>query len=246
MIKTSGLGYMTSQYDNTMQKKTSSSVKKNENVSKEVVKSSEDKLSSTAKDYLDKLRKEYGDYDFIIADAGDDKRALLDNSNKEYSIMLSTSELEKMAKDENYASEKMRQVQTIVDMTDRICEQFGMERNWGKDSAADSIISKMAVSINDDGSMTLFAELEKMSEKQKEHIENIKEKNMDKKKEIADKKETEKLEEKKINSYKKDETGVKKVLLEASSEEELIEKINNVDWNMVTAVKTGAKLDLTV
>lgn len=36
------------------------------------VKSSEYKLSDKAQKYLDKLRKDYGDYDFVIADAGDD------------------------------------------------------------------------------------------------------------------------------------------------------------------------------
>ena len=154
--------------------------------------------------------------------------------------MLS-SELERMATDEKYASEKMRRVNTIVDMTDRICEQFGYERAWGKDGANDTIINKLAVSINDDGSMSIFAELEKMSEKQKDYIEKLREKRAEEKK-VA-----EKNEDKKANSYKKDDNlSVKKVVVEASSEEELIEKIKNVDWNKVSGGEVGIRFDLSI
>ena len=45
-------------------------------------------MSSKAKNYLDNLRKTYGDYDFIVADEGDDRSALLDKSNKEYSVIF--------------------------------------------------------------------------------------------------------------------------------------------------------------
>ena len=62
-----------------------------------------------------------------------------------------------------HETEKMRRVETIVDMSDRICEQFGYERAWGKGSENDTIINKLAVSINDNGSMSIFVELEKMA-----------------------------------------------------------------------------------
>ena len=146
-----------------------------------------------------------------------------------------------MATDEKYASEKMRRVNTIVDMTDRICEQFGYERAWGKDGVNDTIINKLVVSINDDGSMSIFAELEKMSEKQKDYIEKLREKRAEEKK-VA-----EKNEDKKVNSYKKDDNlSVKKVVVEASSEEELIEKIKNVDWNKVSGGEVGIRFDLSI
>ena len=242
MVTTHGITSAAGYYENTVQQKKVSTVKtKNNTASEQAVKSSEDKLSSKAKKYLDNLRKTYGDYDFIVADAGDDRRALLDKSDKEFSVIFSSSELERMASDEKYASEKMRRVNTIVNMTDKICEQFGYERAWGKGSENDTIINKLAVSINDDGSMSIFAELEKMSEKQKDYIEKLREKRSE------EKKTSEKLEEKKVNSYKKDDTSsVKKVVVEASSEEELIEKIKNVDWNKVSGEKVGARFDFSV
>ena len=183
MVTTHGITSAAGYYENTVRQKKDSTVKaKNNTASEQTVKSSEDKLSSKAKNYLDNLRKNYGDYDFIVADAGDDRRALLDKSDKEFSVIFSNSELERMAADEKYASEKMRRVETIVDMSDRICEQFGYERAWGKGSENDTIINKLAVSINDNGSMSIFVELEKMSEKQKDYIEKLREKRAEEKK----------------------------------------------------------------
>ena len=242
MVTTHGITSAAGYYENTVQQKKESTVKaKNNTASEQAVKSSENKLSSKAKNYLDNLRKTYGDYDFIVADEGDDRSALLDKSNKEYSVIFSSSELESMATDEKYASEKMRRVNTIVVMTDRICVQFGYERTWGKDGVNDTIINKLAVSINDDGRISIFAELEKMSEKQKDYIEKLREKRAEEKK-VA-----EKNEDKKVNSYKKDDNlSVKKVVVEASSEEELIEKIKNVDWNKVSGGEVGIRFDLSI
>ena len=63
----------------------------------------------------------------------------------------------------------------------------------------------------------------------------------------GEKKVAEKNEDKKANSYKKDNTSsVKKVVVEASTEEELIEKMKNVDWNKVSGEKVGARFDFSV
>ncbi len=242
MVTTHGITTAASYYENMIQSKKDSTVKKKNNIaSEQAVKSSEDKLSSKAKSYLDNLRKTYGDYDFIVADASTDRRALLDKGDKEISVIFSNSELERMADDEKYASEKMRMVNAAVEMADKICKQFGFERAWGKGNESDTIISKLAVSVSDDGSMSIFAELEKMSENQKDYIEKLKEKRAE------EKKAAEKSEEKKVNPYKKGEdSSVKKVFLEASSEEELIEKINNIDWKKASGVDVGARFDFSI
>ena len=239
MVTTHGITSAAIYYENTVQQKKDGAVKeKSKTASEQIVKSGEDKLSSKAKNYLDNLRKTYGDYDFLVADAGDDKRALLDKSDKEFSIIFSKVELEKMANNEDYANEKMHRVKTIIDMSERICKQFGFERALEKGNGNNAIISKLAVSINDDGSMSIFAELEKMSEKQKDYIEKLREKRTEEKKAN---------EEKKVNSYKKDDDfSAKKVILEVSSEGELIEKINNVNWDKVSGEKVGARFDFSV
>ena len=52
------------------------------------IKSSEDKLSSKAQKYLETLRKDNADFDFIIADKGDDFRGLVDQSDKEFTVVF--------------------------------------------------------------------------------------------------------------------------------------------------------------
>lgn len=240
MVTMNGITSAVSYYENIVQQKKNSAVKANGSA-KLQVKSSEEHLSSKARNYLDNLRKTYGDYDFIVADDGDDPKALLNKSNKEFSVIFSKSELEKMATDEKYANEKMHSIKTIIDMSRKICEKFGFERAGGEAGQNDTIINKIGISINEDGSVSIFAELEKMSEKQKEYLEKLREQRAE------EKKDTEKSEEKKIHSYKKEEdASVKKLVVEASSEEELLEKIYSVDWEKVTGEIIGARFDFSV
>lgn len=234
MISSGGIKNAAAYYQNSMQAvKKSDSVAKAKETAEEskVAKSSEDKLSTKAKNYLENLRKTYGDYDFYVADAGVDRRALLSGSTKEFSVIFSNEELERMADDEAYAQEKMHAVQIAVEMSKRINEQFGADLENG------TLISKMAISFDEDGKMSIFAQLEKISEAEKDYIEKLKEKRAD------EKKSAEELAEKK--AQEKDRT-VKKVNLEASSEEELIEKITNVDWSKVAGEIEGIRFDFSV
>ncbi len=95
------------------------------------VKSSEDKLSKKAQDYLADLRSKYGDYDFIVANDSDDKKALVKQSTKSTSVVFSTSEMERMAKDEKYAAEKLKNVDTAVRVGNKIAEGQGVTYEKG-------------------------------------------------------------------------------------------------------------------
>ena len=246
MIKAYGVTSNTNFYDGKVQqKKKGVDIVKDSKNTEQVAKSSEDKLSSKAKAYLENLRKTYGDYDFIIADAGTDRKELLNQSDKEYSVMFSSAELERMASDEDYAAEKMRNVQTIVDMSNRIFEQFNIERAWEEGAQGDAMINKLAVSINDDGTMTILAEIEKFSEKKEAYLKKLQDKRSEQEK--IDEKLKEKTEDKKVNPYKKDdEASVKKTVVKASSEEELIDKITNLNWDKEQGEKVGAKFDFSI
>lgn len=101
------------------------------------VKSSESKLSEKAAAFLENLRKTYGDSDFIVGNARDDLRSLVKNSNKEFSVVFSAEELERMAADEKYAEEKMNAVQGAVRMSQQINERFGFESAFGKGTEND-------------------------------------------------------------------------------------------------------------
>ena len=251
MVKAYGVTSNQNFYETKVaQKKNVTGKVKNNTATDQLAKSSEDKLSSKAKAYLENLRNTYGDYDFIIADEGTDRRELLNQSNKEYSVMFSSAELERMANDEDYAAEQMRKVQSIIDMSNRIFEQFGIEKAWEEGATGDAMINKLAISVNDDGTMTILAEIERFSEKKQSYLDKIQEKR-DKQKEIEEKREEKteekKIEEKKANPYKKeDEASVKKTVIKASSEEELLEKIQNINWDKVLGETVGAKFDFSI
>lgn len=264
MVSAYGMTKVANYYENAMQAKQKDdllsgmkddlSVRDNAAVQKATetknVKSSEDKLSAKAKKYLDELRKTYGDYDFIVADDGDDKKGLVKQSTKEFSIIFSSTELEKMASDEKYAQDRLQKMQTAIDMSKRINEQFGFESAWNN---GESMINKLAVYINDDDTMSIFAELEKLSEKQKERIEAEKQQRIEESREEkkADKK-AERNQDKKTDLQKlyedDEETTVKTAWVEASSEEELVEKLTNFDWSKVVADTrvTGTRIDFSV
>ena len=156
MVKAYGVTANTNFYDTkVIQKKNGLDKVKNPTTIDQITKSSEDKLSSKAKAYLEELRNTYGDYDFIIADEGTDRKELLNQSNKEYSVMFSSAELERMASDEDYAAEQMRKVQTIIDMSNRIFDKFNIERSWEEGAPGDAMLNKLAISVNDDGTITV-------------------------------------------------------------------------------------------
>ena len=216
--------------NNTVSKQNSTEKTKDAQANAAKIKSSEDKLSSKAQKYLETLRKDNADFDFIIADKGDDFRGLVDQSDKEFTVVFSSAELERMASDEKYAQEKLSMVKTAVVMSDKINEQFGFERAWGKTENNGTVLSKLTMSFDDSGKMTLFADLEKITEKQQEWLEELKEKRAEEK-----------------QQEKKDLT-VKRTTIQANSEEELIEKISELDWSKIAEEKAtqGMKFDTTI
>ena len=220
------------------------------------VKSSEYKLSDKAQKYLDKLRKDYGDYDFVIADAGDDLKGLMKQSSKEFSVVFSSEELEKMADDEKFAAKQMKHVDTAVNMSKRICAEFGYERMFGKDGNGASLKS-VSVTFDDKGITSMFAELERSTADRNAQMQKqIEEKRAE------DKKETEKTErprqtaaeyrakmQKVIDEQKKrpdigdtvstknpekiEPNFVQRATVNAKSIDELFRNMKNIDWNKV-------------
>lgn len=191
----------------------------------------EDKLSDKAKEYLDKLREEYGEYDIMIGNSTDDLKTLSKSGNKEFSIIFSSAEIERMANDEKYAGEKMDAVAGAIRMARRIAEENGY-----KFSPADEnmLINKIGVVVDDKGSMKLFAELEKNSAKQKERLEDSK---SDEVQEPIGRK----------NPYGKEEKPViKRTTVEAYSVEELLDRIDRVDWDKVPEGKAGDRVNYYV
>ncbi|MGN0617871.1 MAG: DUF6033 family protein [Ruminiclostridium sp.] len=181
----------------------------------EKVKSGEQKLSAKAQKFLEQLRKSYGDYDFVIADKGDDMQGLMDRS-KEFSVVFSSEELEKMAEDENFAKEQMQSVETAVNMSKKISEQLG----------ADSGISLLSVGVtfDDKGISTMFAELEKATADRNKQLE-----------EKAEERAEEKKDAEKADKNQQEQPTVKRATVTAANADELLSKILGIDWDKIPA-----------
>ena len=205
-------------------------------------------LSKEAKALLEELRKKYGNMDFMVADYDSEEEAsdILSRGTKEYSVLIESEMLEKMAADEEYKAKQLGILEEATGNLKEMSQQLG-------DKAGD--VKRLGVSVGADGKVTYFAELEKMSEKQRARIEKSK----------ADKKETEKAAEKKAekqeqkekaNNAKNIEKDVmsysgkhRTTLLKSDTTEGLLELISNLNWNEVKEEQletTGTKFDFTI
>ena len=94
----------------------------------------EKNLSKAAQKMLENLRGSRNDMDFMVADFenGDNAKDILAQSDKEYTVIFSKEEMEKMASDPKYYAEKMHSIEGVLRMTDEINAQFGFERAFGK------------------------------------------------------------------------------------------------------------------
>lgn len=118
----------------------------------------EAKLSTKAQDYLNNLRSRYGDYDFLIGNSTDDLKALSKSGTKEFSVIFSNEELERMANDEKYANEKMNCIKQAVKMSDEINKKYGFRRAFGNGGAMSSDINKIGMIFDDNGMTSFFAD----------------------------------------------------------------------------------------
>ena len=237
-----GIGYQSMQtnYSNLKTqekyKKASNNVSANQTISNKAT-SAEDKLSSKAKAYLEKLRKQFNDKDFFVLDDinSDSATDALNKSTKEYSVLFSPDEIEKMAADEKYAEEKLSQIDTAVNMAEKIKQEFDAQSNPEKTG---TYMSKIAFSFNDDGTTTLFASLEQLSKSQIERIEAAKEK--------AANSETDDVAAE-IKDALNEKYALKRTVISASSVEELLKLIKELDWNKIlNSPDVGTNIDYTV
>lgn len=185
-------------------------------------------LSKAAQKLLKELQKTYKNMDFIVADCDTEEEAAdyLSRGTSEYSALLSTDELEKMAADESVKKKNMEILDGAVEKLDDMKKQLGEK---GED------VTRIGIAIGNDGEVSFFAELEKNSEKQRERIEKSRE-------------------EKRDNAHgagygRPDRPAGKRTTVFAPTVEQLAEKISQVDWSKVKEEKqdpVGQRFDLTI
>ena len=178
------------------------------NALNEAQKSDGDKLSVKAQNFLYKLREKYGDYDFMVSSNPDASQTI--GSDKEYSVIFTPEELERMAEDDEYAQKVMGQVDNAAGMLKNLSEQ-----NLGEGVQ----FSQLAISFDDEGNTKLFAQLEKLSAEQQERLEAARERRAEEKSEAE---ESEPV-----------EIFYKRADVEAASAEELLAKIFGIDWDSI-------------
>ncbi len=233
--------YRSSFYDKTAQAKreTESARAKGTDAAQKQV-----SLSSGAQKLLKELKKSYGSMDFIVADYETDEEAAsyLSRGTKEYSVLISPEELEKMAADRDVKDKNLKTLDEAVSRLDEIKGQMG--------DRADEV-SRIGIAIGGNGEVSYFAELEKTGEKQRERIEQQR---ADKKEAAV--KEAKKAETRKAETWRAEEEPgrmsagrpAKRTTVFAGTVEELVEKVGQVDWSAVkeeTPVN-GQRFDLTI
>lgn len=191
----------------------------------------EPQLSKKAQKYYEKLKKKYGNYDFILVSEDQKENAQANAAkyanNVKTVVLIDEEKIEKMAADENYrkkyegilsgASSQLAQLKASMETSGANVKGYGMQ-------------------VNDGGTTSFFAVLKKASSDQKARLE----KSAEKKK--AAKKEAEKKAEKKAQEERLKKSGVEKtdrdintdteddsdtITITAGSVEELLKKISD-------------------
>jgi len=167
------------------------------------------KLSDKAQKFLDGLREKFGDYDFVVS--ANPNAADAAGGTKEFSVIFTPEELERMADDADYAEKILGNVENAVDKLKNISE---------RDLEDGVQFSQLSISFDDEGNMKLFASLEKISAEQQERLDAARQRRAEENPdaEISD-------EPLKI-LYKPAD-------IEADTEEELFAKIFGIDWDAV-------------
>lgn len=184
--------------------------------------SDESKLSDKAKSFLENLRKKYGDYDFVISNDLDAAQTV--GGTKEYSVMLTVDELEKMAEDEEYAEKVMGQVKDATNTLKDLSE---------KDLGEGVQFSQLSISFDDQGNQKLFASLEKMSADQKERFDAAREKRAEEQKSAEAQS---KVDDKSLDEADTEELFAitfKSADVEADNADDLLSKIFGIKWDEI-------------
>ena len=224
--------------------------------------SAEDQLSDKAKSYLKNLRRSRNFVDFRIAEKGKENDALAGKSNKEFTVVLSNEEIEKMATDKKFERQQLNTLDQTVKSMLMAQTGIGNDNGAGKTNAED--IKSIAAKTLEDGTTMLIASLEKntssarkiteeqdkkreakkLEEKQeakraaeKEALKGSKKADKAKRAEKADAKDKFSDKEKTIRETERleaaEKTAVKRVEVRGRTVEELMENMKKLDWSKI-------------
>ena len=202
----------------------------------------EPKLSKKAQKYYNQLKKKFSNMDFILVSADMKEEAEANagkyGSNKSLIVLIDDEKIEKMAEDAQYR-EKYEKV--LRGATTQFAQ---MKQDLG--SNADNV-KAFGMKVNDNGTASYFAVIDKSLATQKKRIEEKAVKNREDKKKAEQQERKDKLDGKYSDSAKDE------VTVTASSWDELLKKINDTigEWygnSVRTQEETwvGQQFDYTV
>lgn len=199
-------------------------------------------LSEKAAKYYEQLKAKFGNMEFVLVskdmkEQAEANAASYANSSKTV-VLIDEGKIERMAEDEKYRSQYESLISSAAANLNQI--KTGLSQGNG--------VTSYGIKINDNGTASYFAVIDKSLAAQKERIEKkAEEKKAAAKKEKEEK--ADKLKDNKAEDSKKSDT----VTVTASSVEELLKKINNVYYealsdNVMTddEKKVGQHFDMNV
>lgn len=205
------------------------------------------KLSEKAQKYYDQLKNKFSNMDFILVseDKKDEAQANMNQyaSNKSLVVLIDEEKIEKMAEDAAYR-EKYEKV--LRGATTQFAQ---MKKDLGSNG---DIVKTFGMKVNDDGTASFFAVIDKSLASQKKRIEDKAAQRREDKKEAARKEQRERTEERQAEGLKKGQDA-DTVTVTASSWDELLKKINDAVFsyssdNVRTQEETwvGQKFDYVI
>lgn len=181
----------------------------------------ENNLSDKAKKMLDSLREKYGDLDIFVGNTEDELEALSQYGSKEFSVIFTNDELERMADQQEYADNQLKSMEEALEEAKSISEKLFAEGDKTQ-------VNSFSISFGEDGTKKLFASLQRKPETGVEKV-------------------AEKKHIRRFDSYVKDRNNaVKRTTVGAASFEELLEKIKSVNWDEISDSKNGDKYNYSV
>ena len=204
-------------------------------------------LSDGAKKLLDELKEKYGNMDFFVANYSSDEEAehIMSRGTKEYSVLIEPEILEQMAADEEVKNKYMNIIDESTGKLDEIKEQL-------KESGQE--VDSIGMKIDAEGTVKFFAKIREQNDRYQKQVAADKEAAKAEEAKAEKRKEREeameKLREGPGKPYGKKEAPYEKTTtVYADSVEELLDKIQNVDWSQIEATPVkefGHKIDFTV
>ena len=187
-------------------------------------------LSEKGAKYYEQLKAKFGNMEFVLVskdmkEKAEANAASFATSSKTV-VLIDEDKIERMAEDEKYRSQYEGLISGAAAQLNQI--KSGLTESNG--------VTSYGIKINDNGTASYFAVIDKSLAAQKERIEKkaaqkAEEKKDEKKKAVKDEKE-ERLQ--KLNEKRPDTAGKDEITVTASSVEELLKKINNIYYEALS------------